>query len=403
MFKKTIFAAIAFMMLSYTSKAASHEWNENTPMGFATCKSMSDATPYAITGGEGGKCIVLKSNGKDMRDIILRAIEENDIIVFDGSDGEFIASSSMVIREKKNKTIMGINNATIRTAMRLTPDIHMMLDSAKVLSLSTNSHEKGPFTLPNGRRVGEECEAKVRELLISRFNDTEEHYRESGLFALSQSENIIIRNLTLVGPGAIDVGGNDLLTITHHTRHVWVDHCDFIDGMDGNFDINGHADLITVSWCRFAYTDRTYQHANTNLIGSNDRPEGNGEDALNVTYYACIWDHGCAQRMPMVRFGTIHLLNCLYDCPGAGRCINPRRNSEVLAENCYFSRNVVNIFGQTDAKSYEMRNCVVRQAEARQFIPEPKGKVNIPYKYNAIDPYDVPEKLRQCVGPTLNL
>ena len=58
----------------------------------------------------------------------------------------------------------------------------------------------------------------------------------SGILYLKGS-NIILRNIIFEGPGAYDCDGWDNLCLDKATN-VWVDHCDFQDGVDGNFDIN---------------------------------------------------------------------------------------------------------------------------------------------------------------------
>ena len=62
---------------------------------------------------------------------------------------------------------------------------------------------------------------------------------ETGILQLSSCKNIILRNLTFKSAGAYDIDGNDNLTIAG-SKYIWVDHCDFQDGVDGNFDcVNG--------------------------------------------------------------------------------------------------------------------------------------------------------------------
>ena len=74
----------------------------------------------------------------------------------------------------------------------------------------------------------------------------------SGILYVKRFNNLIIRNLTFVGPGAYDCDGNDLLCFQDVTN-AWVDHCDFQDGCDGNFDNKNGTDNVTISWCRFRY------------------------------------------------------------------------------------------------------------------------------------------------------
>lgn len=75
---------------------------------------------------------------------------------------------------------------------------------------------------------------------------------ESGILVLKNCQNIILRNLTFKGAGAYDIDGNDNLTLQGCQR-VWVDHCDFQDGVDGNLDCQHGSDYICISWCRFRY------------------------------------------------------------------------------------------------------------------------------------------------------
>ena len=170
----------------------------------------------------------------------------------------------------------------------------------------------------------------------------------TGILQLDRCRNIILQNLTFVGPGAFDLDANDNLTVSR-TERLWVDHCDFQDGMDGNFDCNHGSDYITVSWCRFRYLrqpwaklpddtndDHNSDHRFSNLWGSSDREARNSEGRLRTTFDHCWWDEGCRARMPFARFGAIHLLNCLYSSSVASVYIQARYKSNVLAEGCAF-------------------------------------------------------------------
>ena len=373
----------------------------NRPFGWANCTSLTSGDDYHVSGGKAvaaPSTITLTSNGGDMRATLMRAINENDIIILDGSKGDFSISTTMRFKDLQNKTIVGINNARVCTSFYLTPEIHQLMNERKVLEQET-SRAKQVLTLSNGQRVGEPREYLIRQILIDKTQDPDEAFRKSGLFNLTGCKNIIIRNLSLQGPGAIDVGGDDLLTLSRSCQHIWVDHVDFCDGMDGNFDINSFSDFITVSWCRFHYTERTFIHANTNLVGSNDKAATNGEDNLNITYAFCEWGPGCDQRMPMVRFGTIHLLNDLYTCAGNTAAVNPRFQSEVRIEGCYFAEGVKKIFSHKDAKSFVF---VGNHYTEKFQQPADLGSFTLPYRYEAIPVNDVPAVVSKHVGATLS-
>ncbi|MCR4824524.1 MAG: hypothetical protein K5849_04110 [Bacteroidales bacterium] len=393
---KKCFLILAAAALSLTAAAAAVPMPD-APFGWASAFSLTQGDGYTLSGGDPARTIVLQSNGFDMREDIIKAVKDYDVIVFDGSRGDFIVSSYMQFRGLRGKTFLGVNGACIRTQFEVTPELRKLLDDTGVKAMSDQG---GGGALSNGAQVAEEREQHTRQAIIDHTGDDREVYRSAGLFSLNACENIIIRNLALVGPGPIDVGGADLLTLSNGSKHIWVDHCSFTDGMDGNFDINSRSDLITVSWCIFQYTDRAYDHKASNLIGSSERPD-QGVDNLNITYAYCIWGTGCEVRMPVVRFGKVHLLNNLYDCAGNGAdAVNARIDSEVLIEGNYFEKGVRKIFeGTPDAKAWQFRGNIFRE----RFKPADRGTVVMPYAYTVLPASQVPQLVRKGAGPTLDL
>ena len=158
---------------------------------------------------------------------------------------------------------------------------------------------------------------------------------ESGILYLKGS-NLLLRNLTFEGPGAYDCDGWDNLCLDR-AKNVWVDHCDFQDGCDGNFDTKGKSDNITVSWCRFRYLKEPKaggsggadDHRFSNLVGSgsSDKPE---DGTYNITYGFCWWDEGCKQRMTRCRNCELHFLNCYWNSSVSDYYVGPEKAS------CYF-------------------------------------------------------------------
>lgn len=168
----------------------------------------------------------------------------------------------------------------------------------------------------------------------------------SGILYLKGS-NIILRNIIFEGPGAYDCDGWDNLCLDKATN-VWVDHCDFQDGVDGNFDIKGTSDNISVTWCRFRYLkaprprdpgdtnpDHTDDHRFSNLVGSSasDKPS---DGTYNITYAFCWWDEGCKQRMTRCRNCELHFLNCYWNSSVADYYVGPQ-NAKCYFEGCTFS------------------------------------------------------------------
>ena len=164
---------------------------------------------------------------------------------------------------------------------------------------------------------------------------------ESGILYL-KGNNLLLRNLTFVGPGAYDCDGWDNLCLDKATN-VWVDHCDFQDGCDGNFDIKSTSDNITVTWCRFRYLKEPRaggsggadDHRFSNLVGSgsSDKPS---DGTYNITYAFCWWDEGCKQRMTRCRNALIHYLNCYWNSSVADYYVGPE-NVKSYFEGCTFA------------------------------------------------------------------
>ena len=395
-----------FILLALSLIASATDYDQNKPFGFCTRLSRTEAAAtFNVTGGGcytypiaesfTGKVTVLKSNGQDMKRTIENAVKQNDIIIFDGAQGDFIVSSNVSI-SASNKTLLGINNARLCTQWSVTQEIIEALNKAGVPNMSTSSGTGG--ILSNGHRVGEEAEFHTRQIIINMTNDAEEKYRSAGVLTLFRCQNIIIRNLKFVGPGSIDVGGSDLLSC-RASKNCWIDHCDFTDGMDGNFDITQSSDFNTVSWCTFSYTDRSYMHQNTNLIGYSDRePTG----FLNTTYAFNWWGPGCVQRMPMVRVGKIHMLNNYFSCTTASNCINPRKNSEVLIEGNYFEKGVRRYYSQKDAIAVTWTDTNFAEEKNKMGQPASIGEpVTVPYEYTIVPYADVPAAVKKHAGATL--
>lgn len=401
--KKILVSFLSVLLLTPICTQAKSQKDLSKPFGFCTRSSRTDASDsyaYSITGGgtylypipQGVTSVVtLKSTGNDMRTAISNALKNYSVIIFDGSQGDFFVSKSVDLNSLSNKTIIGINNARICTQWYVTDEIRAALDEAGVPNMSTSS---GGGTLSNGTAVTEEAEYNTRQIIINLTGDTKETYRNAGIFNIKGCSNIIIRNLQLVGPGSIDVGGYDLISLTSSGNHIWVDHCDFMDGEDGNFDITNSSDFITVTWCTFSYTSRSYMHQNTNLIGSSDS-EATGY--LNITFANNLWGTGCRARMPMGRVGKIHMLNNYYTCTGNGTaCINPRKNSEFLIEGNYFDNSITKIFSQSSATAYVWTSTNVARSSVSS-----KGSVTVPYAYTEYSASDVPAEVGTYAGATL--
>ena len=125
----------------------------------------------------------------------------------------------------------------------------------------------------------------------------------------SKASNIIIRNIVIQGPGSNADQAWDNLTIEGESKNIWIDHCEFWDGQDGNADVVKGSDNVTFSWCIFGYKKKS-THNLSNLIGSSDN-EPVSEGKLNVTYMFNWWK-AANQRKPRCRYGNVHVVNNLF-------------------------------------------------------------------------------------------
>ena len=171
--------------------------------------------------------------------------------------------------------------------------------------------------------------------------NTKKEYNNSGVLYFQNAKNVIFRNVVFSCGGAFDVGGYDCLCL-ESCDNFWLDHCEFYDGMDGNVDIVEGTDHVTFTWCKFGYEiapipggKETDDHRFSNLIGNNDgMTSDNGH--LKVTFSNCWWSEGCVERMPRVRFGQVHVANCLYSSTVTNYCFGVGYMSKTYAEGNAF-------------------------------------------------------------------
>ena len=205
-------------------------------------------------------------------------------------------------------------------------------------------HIQGTITFPTAGRINiQDVDGKtIFGLLGSKLISVDLTKDGSGIFYIKRSTNLIFRNLYLEGPGAYDTDGNDNMTIEECTN-VWVDHCEFHDGMDGNLDIKTASDFISVTWCKFSYEKKPIaggpggapDHRYSNLFGSSDGATGD-RGKLRITMQYCWWGEGCRERMPRVRFGKVHMVNNYFSSSVANQGIRAGFEADILAEGNYF-------------------------------------------------------------------
>jgi len=190
--------------------------------------------------------------------------------------------------------------------------------------------------------------AKLRNTQITVGNSATSAANSGILYIKSGSNNVIIRNLVFEGPGAYDVDGRD--NLTNEGTNIWVDHCEFQDGMDGNFDNKGDADNVTISWCKFTYlkapipggSGGSNDHRFTDLVGSASDDFNLNDGHYSITFQNCYWADGCKERMPRARNAELHILNCYYNTSVSGSLAiglgGGNKNTTCYVENSNFAK-----------------------------------------------------------------
>ncbi len=369
--------------------------NNVAPWGWATC-SDETGTAYTLSGGNytDAKIVTLTALGNEQTDDaqIKQAIATNDIIILDGSNGDFIISETMKLGSTKNKTIIGINNARLCTKFFLTLEDNAYLKQQKLENLSSTDQYTG--TLPDGTEIT--CDKRAfftkKALMELQYQKTGAYTlpNKAGIFIIEgSSENIIIRNLSLIGPGAVDIDGADL--ITNQGKHVWIDHCTLVDSQDGALD-SKVCDWATYTYNHFYYTSRSYSHAYTCGCGWAD-----GAMILHLTFACNIWGEGCMRRLPQCGDCYVHLVNNYHNCPGNSVGMTINDNCKALVENNFAAAGVNSpLTGSGTGRKVTARG--------NNFSASSVGsEVTVPYQYTAIAATDVPATLtgEEGAGATL--
>jgi pectate lyase len=224
-----------------------------------------------------------------------------------------------------------------------------------------------------------------------------------GAIAISGQQNVILRNLKIVGKNCADSpnecgAGDDAIGVTG-SHHLWFDHLDVSDGSDGNLDMTNASDYITISWTKFWYsTERTDPeqgasgHRFANLIAGSDTDAGE----YRITFHHNWWADNVNQRMPRTRYGDIHVFNNLYTASGNSYCVNAGYEARLLVENNVFvgvnDPHLVSTGGALLARgnAYEDTSGQ-RQATGAAFTP--------PYTHSVDPTAGLEDLIRTGVGP----
>ncbi|MEN8907356.1 MAG: cellulose binding domain-containing protein [Clostridiales bacterium] len=218
---------------------------------------------------------------------------------------------------------------------------------------------------------------------------------EIGTASFSGSSNVIMRNLILSG-------GEDTVSVSNKSHHLWFDHLDMRDSNDETLSIVHGSDFITVSWCKYWFT-RSGSHRFGGLVGHSDDNSSEDSGKLNVTYHHNWYSDKVIERMPRVRFGKVHVFNNLFESGDTNYVIRCGVHANVLSEK--------NVF--IDQKTcFDLNNSTsdaILQSVDDLFIGSCGGKsgkggnaFSPPYNYSAEGTNGLADKVRAGAGATMN-
>jgi pectate lyase len=352
------------------------------PTGWASYKGKYDLTgaivsPPESPGGYGGKVVTVNN-----RSDLLSALNAGEarVIFIDG----FIDMTEGILPAKAKETSSGLNNFIAN----YTNEAVSMYNLNPYFAVSTYEEWKKLYASKINYASNPSGDIVVLQKYLAnkwkniiqlpvKSNTTIIGVSEgSGIkgcsFQINSVQNVIIRNLTLqdaydpfpVFEANDGLNANyDLINI-QQSKYIWIDHCTLEDTLavsdedldivttsdgiktkwqvyDGLCDITKTNDFITVSWCEFKNHDKTM------LIGNSDTYTADHLHqtiTLHHNYFL-----NCRQRLPMVRFATLHIYNNYFVMDSSSGRINSyaigvRKDSRIVSEHNYFGKGITYAF-----------------------------------------------------------
>lgn len=150
---------------------------------------------------------------------------------------------------------------------------------------------------------------------------------------------------TLSDPDCIGIQADDtsIVEAKRFSRHIWIDHCEFfnedpskmvdVDRYDGLVDGKNNTSNVTISWCHFR------DHHKASLMG-----KGNSDNYDRRITYSHNWFQNILSRLPLIRFGKVHMLNNYMLKSDNGS--NARINSDLYIERNHYEDSKKPVFGK---------------------------------------------------------
>jgi pectate lyase len=227
-----------------------------------------------------------------------------------------------------------------------------------------------------------------------------------GGITIKGKSNIIIRNLSIIGAGSGGSPGDSVGVRGSH--NLWFDHLNVSDGPDGIIDLTRGTDHVTVSWCKFWYTQPGHSHRLALLFGGGSTHGDTDTGKNNHTLHHNWFGELVRSRMPRLLFGKGHIYNNYYNSPGNNYCIGSGSYASLLVENNYF-KDVKDPHRFQDsnpstitAKGNVYDNVSGKRDTGGNKSGAPAAWTNPPYSYSLNAAESIPELVQRCAGPQAN-
>lgn len=218
-------------------------------------------------------------------------------------------------------------------------------------------------------------------------------------FLVKEAKNVIIQNL---GFSKVYQDGGDAIAV-QKSENVWIDHCDLSsdlehgkDYYDGLADFSHAADYITVSNSYF------HDHYKASLVSHSDSNSAEDTGKLHVTY-ANNHFKNINSRMPLIRFGTAHIINSYFEGGSVGdTAVNTRMGAQTLVESNVFTGikdPLTSQFSKEEGYAVEKDNDF---GSGKNSAPAGTLKT-VPYKYTLLGSKNVKAAVVGKAGQTLTL
>ncbi len=194
---------------------------------------------------------------------------------------------------------------------------------------------------------------------------------ESGIsgYALNikdETKNVIVKYLNISNSD-----GNGISI--SNSKNVFISHISFSDCADELCSISEGADSVTVSWCRFYYSDSDNDGYGLLANGSSST---DSEHQLNLTMHHNWWYKKLQQDLPAATNTNLHLYNNYWNCIDNTSGTAAKSNTELYLERNYYSYLTDPCFNESDGLIYthdnEYDNCSGTASTATESISSPE-------------------------------